>query len=178
MSDIRPALAILIKHEGGFVNHPKDPGGATKYGISLRFLRKQQHISGDIDGDGDIDADDIKKLKSEHYEILYKQDFWDKLRLDKIQSQKVANMVFGLCVNMGPKAAITLLQKAVCMTSSKIAIDGDFGPQTINAVNSLDDHKLILAYKLEAVKFYRSIAEKNQNLKAFLYGWLRRVNSY
>ncbi len=62
MSNFEKAVEKVLEHEGGYVDHKNDPGGATNYGISLRFVKQSTGIDLDVDGDGDIDADDIKAM--------------------------------------------------------------------------------------------------------------------
>ena len=86
MSHFDTAIKKVLKHEGGYVDHKNDPGGATKYGISLRFIRKS-NTELDLDGDGDIDSDDylaardkaIKKAKGEANEEVTPEEE-DKLK--------------------------------------------------------------------------------------------------
>ena len=79
MSHFDTAIKKVLKHEGGYVDHKNDPGGATKYGISLRFI-KQSNTDLDLDNDGDIDADDIKEMTEDKAKEIYK----DKLQLKSL----------------------------------------------------------------------------------------------
>lgn len=179
MAIFEPAFDLVLVHEGGYVNNDKDPGGATKYGISLRFLRKQKSLPADFDKDGDIDVDDIKNLTIKEASYLYKEEFWDKLNLGDIEDQRVANMIFGIAVNAGPMNAIEILQKSInTMFSGSLEVDGDMGPKTEESVNGSLPPNLILIYKLQAISFYKSLVVHNPNLRIFLDGWIRRVNSY
>jgi len=104
------AILITLKHEGGFVNDPVDPGGATNWGMSIRFLKNDAgdadgdgFLDGDIDKDGDIDVDDIKNMTVEEARKLYRIYFWDKYDYDTIVDFTVAARVFDMTVNMGPR---------------------------------------------------------------------------
>ena len=177
-SNFDASLKTLLLHEGGYSHHKKDPGGATKYGISLRFLRKQQIVSGDLDKDGDIDADDVKNLAFKEAALLYREEFWDKMGLEKIEDLRLASMIFGLSVNMGPKAALMLLGKAMDRSGTPISIPPKLSSSELTLINSLSPSSLLLAYKIEACHYYRSLAVKNKNLEGFLKGWIKRANSY
>ena len=74
MSNFESAVEKVLKHEGGYVDHANDPGGATNYGISLRFVKQSTGIDLDVDGDGDIDADDIKAMTPEQAKEIYKTE--------------------------------------------------------------------------------------------------------
>jgi lysozyme family protein len=195
MAKFEEALQILLKHEGGYVDHENDPGGATKFGISLRYLKDQNIIDGDLDRDGDIDEEDIKLLTTSHASSIYKKAFWDINRLDNIKYQRLANMIFGFAVNSGNKQAVKLLQrafndlvnqdkelfnKARCgQFIPRLSEDGNLGPLTIASINdTYSETDLINSYKDRMKLFYSVIAARNKKLKVFLKGWLNRVNSY
>ena len=180
MSVLSIALAILIQHEGGYVDHRADPGGATKYGISLRFLKKQQAIKGDIDDDGDIDADDIKKLTPDDVYKIYAKEFWDEYDLDEIADQKIANILFGMLVNIGPHNAIKLIKKSAnqVLKENILEADGALTPHSIQVINGVDRDKLLFKYKWELSKYYNDLVDRNPKLDVFLNGWLRRLNTY
>lgn len=178
MADFKPALDLVLKHEGGFIDHKSDPGGATNYGISLRYLQSQKIIDADLDGDNDIDKEDVKILTPDQASLLYRKEFWDKNNVEPINSQRVANMFFGLCVNMGHNRATNILKAALMfIVKSKKAFD-ELGISIPDKINALPEDFVIKAYKDEAKSHYRYLAAKNKNLKVFLKGWLNRIDSY
>ena len=111
MAKFKDAIGYVLDNEGGYSEHPSDPGGETFWGISLRYLKGTGEY-GDIDDDGDIDADDIRAMTMADAEGFYFRDFWTPLKLDKVESQAVATRVFDMAVNMGLRAAVKIAQKA------------------------------------------------------------------
>jgi lysozyme family protein len=112
MADFRKAIVVLLDHEGKFSNHPNDPGGPTKYGISLRYLKTLGEF-GDFDGDGDVDVDDIKLLTIERSSFIYQREWWNRFRYNLINDDEIATKVLDWSVNMGPLTAHKLLQRAL-----------------------------------------------------------------
>ncbi|HEY3526382.1 MAG TPA: glycosyl hydrolase 108 family protein [Nitrososphaeraceae archaeon] len=173
------SLNLLLSQEGSYVCNEDDPGGATKYGVSLRYLRNQKLLNGDIDDDGDIDENDIKLLTYADVEKLYRIEFWDKNNLSRVKSQRIANMIFCNCVNMGPVRAIKILQKSLnIVNNSNLKEDGILGEETIDIINDTTESALLATYKDRCRLFYMLIAAKNKKLQQFLRGWIRRVNTY
>jgi lysozyme family protein len=179
MADFALAIKTVLQHEGKYVDNPADPGGATNYGISLRWLTSigdadnDGVLDGDIDLDGDVDADDIAKMTVEQAEGFYKLHWWDKYGYGKIQDQSVAVKVFDLAVNMGAKQAHKCLQRAIRSAKLlKLKDDGILGQQTLDAANSTNYTHLLCALRSEAAGFYRSL-----NRPQFLEGWLNRAYS-
>lgn len=174
------ASKILFRHEGGYVNNPVDPGGPTNYGVSLRFLRSQNLIDGDFDHDGDIDQDDIKSMTIEQAMEFYKVCFWDKYLLEKISPQIIANILFGMIVNTGPKTAIKNLQETInkLIGHTALVCDGKIGKRTLELINIASPYLLLGEYKKEMKKFYTNLVENNKKLSIFLKGWFNRLDSY
>ena len=79
--NFQDALQITLRWEGGLVDHPADPGGLTKWGVSLRFLRA---IGVDLNGDGTVDGRDIRSLTHEQRDAIYRDHFWDRCRCDEL----------------------------------------------------------------------------------------------
>jgi lysozyme family protein len=179
LSYFKEALEVLLDHEGGYSNNKSDLGGPTKYGISLRFLRSQNALPPDLDFDGDVDGDDVKSLSILQASEIYKVEFWDKLKISSLESQRLSDMVFGLCVNMGPREAIKLLQKSINrLTDNTLEVDGVLGPKTIEEANVLSTAQIIFSYKYSAARFYKDLGGSHKSLSVFTDGWLKRVNSY
>lgn len=189
------AVEHVLKTEGGFVDHPRDPGGATKYGISLRFLKAEGNFDLDNDGlrdfdldfDGDIDGQDVRKLTLQDARFLYHRCFWQQLQCDNLPPP-IGEMVFDQAVNGGRSAGVKLLQQAInaCLAKAasapfEIPVDGVIGNDTLQAMNwvvrwnSLGTPALISEYRAAAKRRYQLLVQRNPKLQVFLKGWLRRA---
>lgn len=173
MSEFHRAVRHILKNEGGFVDHPNDPGGSTKYGISLRFLRAADIR---VRGSMDITIEDILDLTEEKAIEIYKEHFWDPHNYELINSQKVATKVFDLCVNIGPRKANSLLQEgANYLLGESLTVDSIIGPKSISAVNSCDE-TLLKGYIIQgSMRHYLDLVLKNKDLKIFYRGWINRA---
>lgn len=181
MATFERAIDVVLAHEGGFVNNPNDPGGATNYGISIRFLQQLPVMMGDLDHDGDIDVQDIRNMMVGDAKRIYKQFWWDKFRYSDIKDQTIATKVFDFAVNMGAKRAHILLQRTLNnLYGLRLTVDGVLGNATIsvvNAVSDLQEQQLLNAYCDEAWKFYKKLMIDNPKLKVFAKGWRNRAYS-
>lgn len=161
MADFRLAIPQLLKREGGYVNNPKDYGGETKYGISKRSYPEL----------------DIANLTETDAIAIYKRDYWDKMRLDEITSQPIADELFDTGVNAGWNRAIKFLQESLnLLTGSTLAVDGLVGSKTITATNEYRYTKALVTV-LNGLQFehYRKIVERDPSQRQFLRSWLSRV---
>ena len=174
------AVDYVLAHEGGFVDHPADPGGATNWGVSLRFLRGQDIDLGDVDGDGDIDADDIAAMTRDQAIVIYRTAFWRRYRYHLLP-ETIDGLVFDMAVNMGPAPAHRTLQRACWAFHLQIADDGILGSQTRGAAETIvasfkgNATPLAAAIRAERAGFYRTLVARRPSLGAFLKGWLRRT---
>lgn len=157
------ALEAILKHEGGFVDHPKDPGGATNKGITIGTLRR---LGIDVDGDGDSDIVDLKSLRHEHVARVYKLFYWDAVKADLLPSG-VDYTVADFAVNSGPSRAAKHLQTAL-----GVQADGDIGPKTLAAAEKANAVTLINTIKQTRLRFLQGL----KTWGTFGKGWLRRVN--
>ena len=168
------ALPIVLEHEGGerYTDDPKDPGGATKWGISLRALRGLGPVYGDLDDDGDVDADDVAALSLDDARRIYRERYWADW-LDQLHPQ-VAVRLFDHWVNAGPRSAALIAQRACRAHGQAIAEDGVVGPKTLAALVALGK-ALVPAIRCERAAFYRAIVAGNEDFERFERGWLRRA---
>lgn len=144
----------ILEHEGGYVNDPTDMGGETKYGITKRFYPNV----------------DIKNLTVEQAKKIYHQDYWRIAKVDDIPDN-LKHMYFDMCVNMGTKRAIKILQKSANSKGHKLVVDGKIGSKTINALSNVE-LKRVKAYR---IKYYADLVSEKPNQEKFYYGWVKRV---
>jgi len=169
------ALAVVLEHEGGLVDNPRDPGGVTKWGVSLRTLRALGDADFDLDGDGDLDADDVRGLTRADAGAFYRKHFWDRHRYGDLGDLYVAGKTFDLAVNMGPGAAHLCLQRALRAVWFPVVEDGVLGPKTRVAADAANGRLLLPALKSEAAGYYRLLVALKPERREWLHGWLNRA---
>lgn len=149
MNKFNAAVEIILAHEGGYVNHPSDPGGETNFGISKRAYPKV----------------DIKNLTRDQAKAIYKRDFWDKLKCEEF-AFGVGLSLFDFGVNAGLSTASKTLQRA-CGAPA----DGVIGPGTIYKATSMNKNDLVEKFAAERILYYSRLA----TFKTFGAGWVRRT---
>lgn len=163
MADFLPAYEHMIVNEGGYklTNDPVDRGGQTYAGIARRF---HPNWSGwDIIDAGSTPTADMVRNH-------YRANFWTPLRLDEVQSQRIARTIFDFGVNAGTGTAVKLAQVILGTTP-----DGKVGPKTLEALNAADEDLFIATYALAKIARYRDIVQRDRTQMRFLLGWLNRA---
>lgn len=155
MADLKIAIALTLVHEGGYVNNPADPGGATNMGITQ----------------ADMPGQNMKELTQDQAVAYYSEHFWKPL-YSQIQNQPVANKLFDLGVLFGVGTAVGILQTVLQLT-----VDHSFGPDTLSHVNQADPISLLQIYKTALVTHALAVAAANPAERIFVAGWIRRINS-
>jgi len=159
-----------IQHEGGYNDIKSDKGGATNYGISLRFLKG---INEDIDGDGVVTYLDIKKLTKDDAISLYHDNFW-KAIYEKMPD-KLAAKVFDVSVNAGSSRSHILLQRALNKLGEKLTVDGLLGQATLNSLVKYADQVIVNSFCEVQLEFYKGLVAKDASQSKFLAGWTNRA---
>jgi lysozyme family protein len=151
-------LETILHHEGGYVNHPKDPGGETNLGVTKRVY---EEFGG---------TKDMKDLTVEDVAPIYKTGYWDKVKGDELPSG-LDLCVFDFGVNAGPGRAAKYLQTMIGTVA-----DGGIGPNTLRTLkgyveeNGID--KTIKDYQADRQSYYEQLS----TFDTFGKGWTRRVN--
>lgn len=158
------AVEHVFKHEGGFINHPHDAGGATNYGISLRFLRGIRPGA---------TIDDIRRLTRKEAAGIYHDHFWIKARAHEMH-RPVGEKIFDIAVNAGIPRAHRILQEALNSLGAKLSVDGIAGPITLRSLSAFSPQDVVNACCDKQEQFYRGIVSRNPSQLVFLKGWLRR----
>ncbi len=166
------AMPYVFEHEGGYNNVKGDLGGATNWGISLRFLQGLGK-EGDVDGDGDVDWLDIQKLSKQHAEELYFDNFWKNL-YDKV-SERLGIKMFDTGINMGTVMSNKLLQRALNALGSKLVTDGMVGQTTLGELVKYTDVAVLNSYCNMQKNYYDAIITAKPEQVKFQKGWYKRA---
>lgn len=171
----------VAKWEGGYFDHPSDPGGVTMYGVSLMFLKSLGLVEGDIDGDGDIDRNDVLAITKETAKNIFRKHFWELPKAEKLPPL-VAIAYYDLAVNAGAGRAAIVLQEGInaIKPGSIKNLAGNVGPLTQTFSNQLAKEgrtlALCLAYMDKRADWYRRLAKAKPSSAVFLKGWLNRTD--
>lgn len=147
------AVAFVLAKEGGYVNHPKDPGGETNMGISRRAYPHE----------------DIANLTPLRATFLYHRDYWKAAHCHELPDG-TALAVFDAAVQHGYVVAVRLLQEI-----ARVKVDGLFGPITRRAVQQLNPEWFVARYVLRRARLYARIQARNPEQAVFMEGWFNRL---
>lgn len=158
------SLSLVLKHEGGWADNPKDPGGATMKGVTLASFRRYVKPK--------ATKDDLRKITDEQLAAVYRRHYWDEVLGAKLPDG-IDYAVFDYGVNSGPATAVKALQKLVGATA-----DGKIGPATLKAIAAHEAADLINDYLDARLAFMKRIKHKQTGellWKTFGKGWGSRV---
>lgn len=151
------AMQHMLRSEGGYVDHPKDPGGRTNLGVTQRVWEEWLGHP--------VDEMEMRSLTPEKVAPMYKKQYWDKVSADSLPSG-VDYVVFDAAVNSGPGRAAKWLQMVV-----NVSADGAIGPVTLKAVAAMPVEQLIEDYQAMRLEFLKNLSTWD----TFGRGWGRRV---
>lgn len=157
------ALPLVLKHEGGFVNHPRDPGGPTNKGVTLATFRAYVKPNGTVE--------DLKNITDEQVATVYYRHYWAAVNAPALPSG-LDYAVFDFAVNSGPSRAAKYLQAILGVEQ-----DGRVGPKTIAAAKAKDTRAVINGLCDARLAFLKRITSGGKRLwDTFGRGWERRVS--
>lgn len=151
------AIPRILKHEGGYVDHPNDPGGPTNKGITISTFQSYIKPNGT--------KEDLKKLTTEQATVVYKRQYWDAVMADSLPVG-VDYAVADFAVNSGPYRAVKYLQTIVGVTQ-----DGRIGPKTLEAVRKMSSEDIINRLCDDRMTFLKRL----DTWSTFGKGWASRV---
>lgn len=168
MAKIDILAPFILSFEGGYVNDPHDPGGATNRGVTIATWRQ---VGYDKDGDGDIDVADLKLITADDaVKRVMKPHYWDRWQADRIKSQSVANLVVDWVWASG-KHGITGVQKLL-----GVKVDGVVGEKTLAAINAKDPRVIFDHIHRARARFIDQVIAGRPTSARYRAGWLRRLD--
>lgn len=183
MQSVRSIAENIVAREGGFVNDPDDPGGATKHGVTIHTMRA---LGLDLDRDGDVDVGDVHRVTPEIATDIFLEHYYTRPRIHLLPEEVQAS-VFDMQVNAGSNA-VRILQRLLRDMGLDIAVDGAIGPQTARAAHAAlsqaPDH-LADAYGIARRNYYYRIGDRRPASRKYARrrdggkgGWIVRAEEF
>ena len=183
MLSIDDIVSDILRREGGYVNDPDDSGGATNHGVTIHTMRR---LGIDVDGDGDVDTDDVRKLTRDRAAAIFKEHYFVKPGIAALPEVLQAS-VFDMYVNAGG-AAVKILQKLLAKFGFSVTVDGALGPKTVAAANkafAVAPRHLADAYGIARRNYYYDLADNRTTSRKYARrkdggkgGWIARAEEF
>ena len=151
--NFQKSLKRVLKHEGGYVNHPSDPGGETNFGITKSTARSYGYHGS------------MRTIPMTVVEKIYKSQYWDAMSCENFDCA-LAYQLFDAAVNHGLLNARKILQRTI-----KVKDDGIIGAVSLAAIRQLDTADLVQMFNAERISFYTRIS----TFPTFGRGWMNRM---
>lgn len=183
MQTVQEIATEILRREGGYVNDPDDPGGATNHGVTIHTMRR---LGLDLTGDGTIDTADVRALSIAQALEIFVTHYFDKPRIADLPEPLHAT-VFDMYVNAGSNA-VRILQRLLIDMGQDIRVDGQIGPQTIRAsyaaFEEATDH-IVDAYGIARRNYYYRLADRRPKSRKYARrrdggkgGWIKRAEEF
>jgi len=183
MRAIQQLAEEIVTREGGYVNDPDDPGGATNYGVTLATLRR---LKADMTGDGAVTEDDIRALTREEAVQIFIEHYFRRPRINLLP-EILQPSVFDMYVNAGSNA-VRILQRLFNDMGQRVTVDGIIGPHTALAAETAAataPAHIADAYGIARRNYYYAIADRRPASRKFARrrdggkgGWILRAEEF
>jgi lysozyme family protein len=183
MQSVEAIARDILVREGGYVNDPDDPGGATKHGVTVHTMRR---LGMDLTGDGRVDARDVQRLSRDQALKIFLDHYFRAPRISELPEALHAT-VFDMQVNAGTNA-VKILQRLCSKMGFPAQADGSIGPMTVAAVRgaaaAAPDH-IRDAYGIERRNYYYALADRRPKSRKYARrrdggkgGWIKRAEEF
>lgn len=183
MTSIRQIAEDIVAREGGYVNDPADPGGATNHGVTIHTMRR---LGLDLDRDGQVTPADVRRLTRAQAVEIFIEHYFRRPRIAELPAA-LQPTVFDMYVNAGSNA-VRILQRLLCEMRLPVTVDGVIGPQTIaaaaRAAEAAPDH-LADAYGIARRNYYYALADARPASRKYARrqdggkgGWITRAETF
>lgn len=183
MQTVEEIAREIVRREGGYVNDPDDPGGATKYGVTIHTMRR---LGLDLTGDGKVGIEDVKALTEADAVKVFKDHYFHGPRIDELP-EVIQDTVFDMYVNAGSNA-VRILQRLLGKFGQPVGVDGGIGPQTLAAaakVAQIAPKHFADAYGIERRNYYYRIGDRRAASRKYARtraggkgGWIKRAEEF
>ncbi|WP_432816955.1 holin-associated N-acetylmuramidase [Sulfitobacter sp. JB4-11] len=183
MPTVREIATEIVTREGGYVNDPDDPGGATKYGVTIHTMRR---LGLDLTGDGRVDGRDVRKLSRAQAIDIFIRHYFEKPGIATLPKALQAS-VFDMYVNAGANA-VKILQRLLTDMGFTLKADGKLGPQTAKAADDAmqtEPALVVDAYGIARRNYYFRLADKRKASRKYARsraggkgGWITRAEAF
>ena len=183
MQTVRDIAKSIVVREGGFVNDPDDPGGATKFGVTIHTLRR---LGMDLNKDGKVDLRDVKKVTQEQAIDVFIKYYFDGPSISGLP-QALQPSVFDMYVNAGSNA-VKILQRLLGQMGFQVVADGVLGPQSFAAAFAAYEKaptQMVDAYGIARRNYYFNLADRRPTSRKYARtnsgkkgGWIRRAEEF
>lgn len=164
MENFERSLAAVLKHEGGKVDHPQDPGGRTNMGVTQRVYdgyRQRRKLA----------KRDVYQISMDEVRAIYRQQYWDVIKGDQLPPG-IDFVVFDGAVNSGPSQSVKWLQRA--LNKPNVKVDGVIGNVTLAEIEKISNHdQLVTDICARRMEFLKAL----KTWPTFGKGWTNRVNA-